>query len=168
MKKIFCVLICIVFVVLAGCGDNSREITPVTSSIKFTAKIEYNGIAHTYRVNIDEKSNTELIAKDSELKGMSYYFSGDKVTERFNKLEHEINLSSLPEGIIIDFIHSVFKTVTTEKNDVTSDNGQFILNADNERYNFKMFLGETGIPIKIEDKENGITAIISDAAIIRV
>ena len=156
---------CLCFIPLSGCKNEKEPIKPITTDLSFKAEIDYNGSTCKYDVKIDKNSNTELKATDNSLKGLSYYFSGDEITEKFNQLEHKFKISSLPQGVITDIIHSVFYTATKEKLAPIKENEQYILSGENSRYSFKIYIGQSGLPIKIKEAKKGITVIIKNAAI---
>ena len=165
MKRILLILTCLCFILFSGCKKENEPIKPITTNISFVAEISHNGICNKYNVKIDKNSNTELEAIDNGLNGLSLYFSGDEITEKFNKLEHKFKVSSLPQGVITDFIHSVFLTATKDNHDIETENEQYIIKGENNRYSFKIYLGQSGLPIKIEDKKNDIKVIIKNASI---
>ena len=154
------------FLFISGCKKEKSKVKPITNNLSFTAEIEHNNIIYTYDTIINNDYEMELKATSSGLSGLSYRFSGNTLTEKFNKLEHTIEISSLPDGVVIDFIYSVFSTVYKNKTSVKFKDKQYLLSDKNEDYCFTMFLGETGLPLKIEDKENGITVIIKNASLI--
>lgn len=166
MKKTICILLCLSFLFFSGCESKKTEIKPITKNLSFTAEIEHDNNIYTYDAIINNNYGIELKATTNGLSGLSYHFSGNTLTERFNKLEHIIETSSLPDGIIIDFIYSVYSTISKNKTTVKFQDNQYFLSDKNDKYCFKMFFGQTGLPLKIEDKENGITVIIKNASLI--
>lgn len=167
MKKIICILLCLSFLLFSGCGSKKTEVKPITKNLSFTAEIEHNNNFYTYDAKINNNYEIELKATSNGLSGLSYHFSGNTLTEKFNKLEHTIDVSSLPDGVIIDFIYSVFSTISKNKTTVKFQDNQYFLSDKSDKYCFNMFLGQTGLPLKIEDKENGITVIIKNASLIK-
>lgn len=154
------------FLFISGCKKEKSKVKPITNNLSFTAEIEHNNIIYTYDTIINNDYEMELKATSSGLSGLSYRFSGNTLTEKFNKLEHTIEISSLPDGVIIDFIYSVFSTISRNKTTVKFQDNQYFLSDKSDKYCFNMFLGQTGLPLKIEDKENGITVIIKNASLI--
>ena len=154
------------FLFISGCKKEKSKVKPITNNLSFTAEIEHNNIIYTYDTIINNDYEMELKATSSGLSGLSYHFSGNTLTEKFNKLEHTIEISSLPDGVIIDFIYSVFSTISRNKTTVKFQDNQYFLSDKSDKYCFNMFLGQTGLPLKIEDKENGITVIIKNASLI--
>lgn len=166
MKKILCFILCLCFFIPTGCNKKSSDVTAVTTGLSFTAEISYKNNTVSYSVTIFDNSDTEIKTLSDSLSGLCYTFSGETVTVSYNGLEYNIPISSLPEGIITDFLYSVFCTVKENNSAVMSENDEYYISDRNEKYSFKIYLGETGLPLKIEDSENGITAIIKNASII--
>jgi len=166
VKKIICFIFCLCIISFSGCKKESSGVIPITTGLSFTAEISYQDSVYTYDVTISKKSETELTALSDEIKGLKYRFSGQTLTERFNNLEHRVDISALPDRIITDFIHSVFLTVTEKQSKVISENDDFFITDQNDKYSFKIYFGETGLPLKIEDTKKGITATIKNATIL--
>lgn len=156
MKKL--VIICFIFVFLCSCSNERANFLPITDSLSFNAKI--NDEEMQYFVKIENKET--YIEADE----VSLNFKGDSASIRLDKLEYKTEISALPEGIYIDFIHSVFLDASKKQTEILSRNDKFYLEGETKRYSYKIYFGSSGLPIKITDSKNNISVIILNAKVL--
>lgn len=163
LKKIISILLLIVC--LAGCGTGDG-VCAITSGISFVADIEYENECYSYSVEIAENGDTVMTAvSENCLEGSVVRFFGSEICFECNGIAFSTEISALPEGIVSDFIYSVFSDATAKKENVSFEHDRYILNGKTDKYDYSMYLGETGLPIKITDKTGGITATIKNVCI---
>lgn len=164
MKKAFCFIICLSLFVCSGCNKKSSGVTAVTTGLSFTADISFYGLTTSYNVIISKDSVLEAEIISGSNKGLRCKISGNNVDIIFNGLNYSTNISSLPEGIITDFLYTAFKNANTRT--VFTDDNQYYIVGDTEKYKYKIFLGLTGLPIKIEESQKDINVIIKNATVL--
>lgn len=167
MRKTFCILVSLGLLLLCGCKSESCGVTAITDGLKFTAKIEYKKECYAYNVEIPKESNMRMEAVFPEnLKGMILEFSDTSVTVNYNGIEYNMTLSDLPLSSTIGFIYTVFSDAGTKKEDIILRNDEFFISGKTPAYEYNLYFGTTGLPIKVTDDKNDITAIIENATII--
>ena len=166
MKKIFCVFLALIlFLISSGCENKAEQISAVTKGLSFNAEVTYNGSIFLYFVDIDQNLTTQIEAlENGEKSGFKTVFSDEGIVFKYNDLEYKTSSASLPDGIITDFIYSVFKNAE-EATAIASDSGNASITDKTDKYSFVLTVGATGLPIKIEEKNFGISVIIKNAAI---
>jgi len=168
LKKALCVIFCFLFLFLSlslsSCNNKSPGVTAIASGLSFSAQINDNGLCYTLYVEIDEKNNTENeIISDSSLKGMKIIFNESDTVINYKELE--IAPEWLPQNMHLDFIHSVFYDIKQKQQNPELKNGEYVIEGKTEKYDYRLLLGGSGLPIKIEDKSNSISVVIKDAKI---
>lgn len=168
MKKLLCFILCTLLCIpLSGCNNKSSEVTAVTSGLKFTAHTTYLEENYEYHITVTENGEmlTEVFDKEKNTI-LTAHFSDENVTLRYSDLEYKTEISALPQGLIIDFFYSVFCDTATKKDNVLFQNDQYLISGSTDKYKYKMFLGQTGIPIKITEENLSITAVLKNQALL--
>ena len=98
--------------------------------------------------------------------GIDYLFENGKIIYKYNELEYIADISSLPESNLADFIPTVFSRLKDISDNVAYKNNQYYITDKTGKYEFTVYLGQTGLPIKITDKKNSIVAIIKNPTLI--
>lgn len=163
--KIIILLVVSFLIFLSGCTNTCPEVTPVTTGLKFNAEISYLNNTYKSNVKIDENGNLEM-STDSAPQ-IKYFFSGDKITLTHNEISHETEISSLQNGLTLDFLYSVFKSLSKSGEKTLTDKDKYYIKYDTEKYKYTCFFGMSGLPIKITESNFGITVLIKDATIIK-
>ncbi len=168
MKKAVLILIsfCLVF---SGCNGYNKipDVTAVTSGISFIAKLSYMENHYDYSVTIKENGVTEMkyISKSKET-GIDYIFKKDTVIYSYDGLSHKTDISDLEDGSVSDFIYTVFRETEKLRNNVIYKNQNYYIKGETDKYKFKIFLGQTGLPIKIIDTKMGVSVVIKSPSLI--
>ena len=97
---------------------------------------------------------------------INYLFTGDNVTYKYGNLEYKTTIFSLNENTAADLIHLVFKNITEEKHPIEYNNEQYYIKGDTKKYKYTVFIGGSGIPLKITVENKNITVLIKNAKII--
>lgn len=168
MKRIFLILLtfCLVF---SGCSGykKSSAVTAVTTGLSFIAKLSYEDGNYDFSVKIDEKGITEIKNISNEEKvGTDYIFEDGTVTYRYNELSYKTNINSIVESSVADFIYTVFKETENKRNNVSYKNEKYYIKCETDKYKFTIYLGQTGLPIKITDTKKGVSVIIKNATLL--
>lgn len=150
MKKIFCLFFCIIL--LSGCNKKSSEVTAVTTGLSFDAIVVSEDTETEYNITISKKGEINAVCPSN---GISYKYNSDSLDITYKELTYSTDLSSVPEGFILDFINTVFKDCS--KKSPLNRNNQYFLKGNTENYNYTIYFGATGLPLKIETQNLTIT-----------
>lgn len=167
MRKTFCLIILLLVFTLCGCNKKSSQTVAVSQGLSFTAEISYASQKYKFRVQIPDIQDTTIETVYPErLKGTFYKFSGSEANVSCKELNYKINISDLPKVSPITFIYEIYSDINANDYEVSFENDEFYISGESENYSYNLFLGRTGLPIKIEDNENNISAVITEATII--
>lgn len=161
MKKFICLMLCPLFLLISGCNKKSSDVTMVTTGLLFTAKLSLNGENYEYSVKITKDGNTEITSLKTNI---SYIFKGNNLTVKYGDLEYKTSLLSIPNGTFADLIHTVMKSAENQK--VYLENDVYFVNVKTEKYDCTIFLGQSGLPIKLTENNTGITVQICNATLL--
>ncbi len=158
MRKILCLFL--PFLLLCGCAVKSQAVKPVTKALSFDAQITYYNETYECNVKIFKNGDSEItFSSPKEIKGLKISYSANTVTADYNGLKYEIN-GTLPQFSASDILHKAFNynydTV------YTNDNEYYV---ENKNLNCKMYLGATGLPIKIIENSEKFSITIKNATI---
>ena len=164
MKKLL-ISFLVLIIPLSFCGCNkSDKVTAVTSGLVFDAETEYKENRFNYFVHIHSDGTTETeLLNNGESTGIKTVISKNIVTLSVSGLEKQTTLTSLPDGIILDFFATCFQDA--KKRDVKTINDTFYTEGETDKYDYKIILGATGLPIKIEESNFGISVNIKNATL---
>ncbi len=166
MKKLFCLINILGFLFLCGCNNNIADATAITEGISFTAEIEIADENYIFDVRIPQKSKMILKATAPKIINETVFeISGTQMKISCGELSYTASLSDLPENSPIRFISYVFSDASLKKNEVNFKENTYFICGKNEIYDYKLYLGTTGLPIKITDSKTNLTAIIKQATI---
>lgn len=165
MKRAAAIIISFILF-LSGCNAVSKEPTPVISNISFTAVIEYQNKLLEYAVTISETDEYKLeVLKNGKPTGLTVIFKDEKIKFSHQDIEYESSVSELPDGLIIDIIYTAFNSLPKNTPTKSKDDVFYIKNIT-ENYNYTIYFAETGLPIKMEEINNTITAIFKNMKIL--
>jgi len=165
VKKIFSILVTAVLILLCGC-DKIHNPTALTEKISFNAEIDYNNEKYELKVKIPKNSNI-IIEMDSpeRLKGSIFEFSNSNLTFNSQGLSYKTSAENLPSVSPVGFIYYVFSDVAKKSDQVNFQNDEYFISGKIKNYNYKFSFGASGLPIKIIDNKNNITAFIKGVSI---
>ena len=148
MKRLCCVAVCLLFVVLSGCEKNSG-VSAVTSGISFTLETVFGGTEIICDAVIKEDGKREYIVVEPEnIKGFTYESDGNETKIKFKELTYSVN--SAPLSNVFCMIDSVFASVGEDKIEPVRKNKMYTFSGKNEYGKFKLVTGESGLPINAE------------------
>lgn len=166
MKRILSLTFSVIFILLCGCNNISPGIVAVTEGLSFIAKVDYNNEIYEFKVEITQKNKMIMqVLSPKRIENFVFEFSGDSVAFGLGDLKHKSQIDALPEISPASFIYSVFSDAAKHKTDIALKNNEYFIIGTAEKYEYKLFIGTSGLPIKITDSENNITAIIKQATI---
>ena len=154
-------------IIVSGCNKKSSGVTPVTTGLSFTAQISLNNVESEYRVIASREGNIEIqTLKPESLADLCFNFSGSAVTVSYKGLEYKTELSSLPESSCPGFLYTVLSSLSQNCPTAVLKDEQYCISDSVGKYNYTLFLGEAGLPIKITESKIGFTAVIKNATIL--
>ena len=164
MKK-FLYLILIFALFCSACKQKSSDVTVVTTGLSFTAAASYLDNQNSYSVIIGKNGNTKIGNSDNSEQNITYHFEGQKLEISYNDLLYKCNLSAIKEGSIPEIIYYAFICAKTEK--VNFKNNEYFITCKNDKYKFKIYLGQTGLPIKITEQNFDVIINILNPTILK-
>lgn len=166
MKTLFCFITAFVLVLsLAGCKKSAKEVVPKTQDISFNAEITFYNESFECAVTLTEKDGMTLtLSHPEDISGLEFKIKSGNITATFNGLEYKTDSSSLPQQDIASFIYQVFKNSDSE---VFEEDDNYYIEGKTDEYSYKLYLGLTGLPLKIEENSGIINVIIKDVTIIK-
>ena len=154
MKKALCLLFSLL-IFCSGCDSKSSGVTAVTSGLSFDAKLIFSGKETIYTVNIEKDGTTEIILPS----GAVFVFSDNTYTVSYDGISKTADLSSLNKNLYVDFFYSLFKAVREKDCKVTAKDNRYLLECNTEKYDFTLFIGQSGLPIEVNEKNFGFKAV---------
>lgn len=160
MKRALCLLLSLL-IFCSGCGIKSSGVTAVTSGLSFDAKLIYAGEESIYTVNIEKNGTTEITLES----GAAFTFSDDNYTVSYEGLSKTAKLSSLNKNLYVDFFYLLFKTLRENDYEVTSKDDRHLIECGTSKYDFTLFIGQSGLPIEVNEKNFGFKAVFLSATL---
>ena len=147
---------------LCGCTKPISQ-TAILNNLQFDAEISSNDEKHNFFVSVNENGDTEMVCTDDlNISGTAFKFSQNGLTVSYNKLEYKTDINSLPDGINLDMLYCIFKNTKTDR--LKSENDLFFINGNTEKYKYKIYFGQTGLPIKIEEENFNISVLLKNVS----
>lgn len=164
MKKLYCAVFCILLgLSLTGCKKSS-DVTAVTTGLSFTAEISAQDKNLICDGAIDENGDIIFtVTSPEKIKGLCYSFSGDSAQISFNGLTYP--LDTLPYENSFTALKEIFSIVRKDEKNITSSNNSFFYSGECSFGEFRLFLGESGLPISASFSESGIEILFKNATI---
>ena len=167
MKKIISVLF-LAILFLCACGEKKISVTPVTSSISFTARLTYYNECYEANVTVAKNGETDMeITSPDTIKGLVFHFNGDSITAKYLGLEYKADFKSLPEGMCCTKLYEILKDTFNEDTTVTLEGDSYYITRDSEDLSYRLCLGATGLPISAEEKSTGFTVDFKNVTILK-
>ena len=157
MKKLLCLLL---FIPLIGCAQKTN-IKPVTRNISFITEMTYYNEYYEMAVNINGSGDMSIsILQPKELEGLVFNITNGKTTAEFSGIK--INTNDNYKTAAVNFIYSVLKT---EKQEVFKSDNHFFTKGKCDGGEYKMYISEAGLPLKILDSGARFEIIIKNLTI---
>lgn len=148
--------------VLTACSPTVKNITPITKGITFSCEATYYNEIYECEVTVQKNGDTQItFKKPVEIESLTYSFSSNGVSAKLNDVEY-INDKKVFEKSVANFIYEVMINSNT---DVFSEDDVFYTEDKAAGYEYKMQIGQSGLPIKIITNSQAIIVIIKNAKI---
>lgn len=162
MKKVLTVVSILIFF-LTGCKALSPDVTAVTTGLEFSAKVIAYEEEYNLFITVFEDATVEIINLSNEA---AYKLLGNEITISYGDIEYKTELSKTIENSVIGYIFSVLSSADDKKDDVLFKDGEYYLCDKGDGFDYTMYLGQTGLPLKLIDTAHDTEIIITDAALI--
>lgn len=159
MKKLFCVFL--IFLFTTGCKSKTENIKPIKNNISFDCSISFYN--ETYECKVTNKKATNFNLKftfPESINGLEYTIKNSKISSTYKGIEYKTSIENYPPQNLANFIYSV---LYSKNDEVFEENNNFYI----EDENYKLYVGLTGLPIKITEKSNTINITIKNASLLK-
>ena len=157
MKKLLCIFS---LLLLVGC-TNPSTVKPITRNLTFSADLTYYNEFYEISGEIDQ--NGKMIIKISEpenLKDIVFTVTDGNIKADFKGISYNLNSPNQTNAIL--FIYNAFKE---EAPKVYENNNQFFTKGKFENFEYKMFIGQSGLPLEIIDSSGRFNVIFKNPTI---
>ncbi len=157
MKKLLCIFS---LLLLVGCS-NATSIKPTTRNLSFLAEIAYYN--EFYEISAEISQNGEMtikILQPADLKDIVFTVTENDIKSEFNGITYEY--TSPHQSDVISFIYNAFKE---ENPKVFENDNQFFTKGKFENFEYKMFIGQSGLPLEIIDSSGRFNVIFKNPGI---
>lgn len=162
MKKVLVLFGFLIFF-LAGCKTLSPDVTAVTTGLEFSAKVMAKEEEYNLFVTVAQDGSISISDLES---GATFSFEKEQITVSLDGINYKTELSQNLENSVIGYIFSVLKSASLKQDEVYFKDGEYYLCDKAESFDYTLYLGQTGLPLKLCDTEHNIQIDISNAAII--
>ncbi len=157
MKKLLCI---ISLLLLVGCA-NVTKIKPITRGISFVGEMKYYNEYYELSVDIDKNGEMKIkIDEPTELGDLVFTFKDDEMSVSFKGISHEFGDTYKTEALNL-----IYKAFKEESPDVYEKNDEFFITGEYAGNEYKMFIGESGLPLKITNKGEKFEILIKNPTI---
>lgn len=157
MKKLLCIFS---LLLLVGC-TNASTIKPVTRNLTFTAELTYYNEFYEISGEINQNGKMTLkILQPDDLKDITFTVTNGNIKADFKGLSY--NLNSPNQTNAISFIYNAFKD---EAPKVYENNNEFFIKGQFDNFEYKMFIGQSGLPLEIIDSSGRFNVIFKNPGI---
>lgn len=168
MKKILSVLSVVAIALsVVGCREKSTDIIPLINGITFNGDVTYYNEYCECLVAVLKNGNMNIeVTSPDTIKGMSLEFIDEQIILKYNGQEQTYNSSSMPQGMAFTYIYDIFRDISGGNNTVTENNDNYFISGTTKECDYKLYVGATGLPIKIEEFKNGLTVNFKNVTLI--
>lgn len=164
LKKIIAVFLIILS--LCSCSGSEKKVSPILSSIAFTARINYYNEHYILNCDIDKEGVTSLcIVEPSDISGMKLIFSDSGVTAEYMGLSYTPKTERLPVLGVAEIIYRIISGINKDTALKLSEGENCVLEGriDDRAYSF--YFSPSGLPLFIEIPDNSFKIEFSDVYI---
>ncbi len=165
MKRLFCFFMSLILcLTLLGCKKNINSITPITRNLSFKAEVTFYNESFEADVFITDKDGMVIeLTHPEDISGLKFNIKSGNITATYKGLEYKTTDSNMPHKNIAGFLYEAFSLSNSE---VFEEDDNYFVEGKTTDYSYRMFIGSSGLPIKIEEKSGIINVIIKNTAIL--
>lgn len=166
MRKLLLPIIIVFVLSLCSCKTGS-QVKPTVKQISFTAEAVWDKTEYQVSAVTDGDLETEFtVISPEKIGNLKLTFSGDTVKLYFLELEHETQITCLPEGSPVRVIYEALKSADSENLKVYSENNKYFIRYNIGDTDYRLVLAETGLPLEITDKNGENRILFKDVTIL--
>ncbi len=157
MKKILLVLLLIMALVMAGCGEK-KEVKPVTDGLQCDISVSYNGMQIKGRLQKPKDGTCAIkITDPPALAGVTMSFTEKGVKLGYLGLSYTLSADALPET---GFGQILVNTLNNAKTGLsgTKSGDEYILKGSGETGSFTLTVDQNALPKKLSVPSAGFEA----------
>ncbi len=130
---------------LCGCKEETK-ISPIKVGIDFSANATYYNETYEFDCNVQKNGDMSIkFTYPEDIKGLKYIFTDKGVSVKFKEIEY-INENVVFENSVASLIYEVLINNNAQ---VFKEDNIFYIEGANNDFEYKLEIGETGLPIKI-------------------
>lgn len=157
MKKLLCIFL---LFLLVGC-TNPSTIKPITRNLTFSADLTYYNEFYEISGEINQNGKMTLkILQPEDLKDITFTVTDGNIKADFKGISYDFNSPHQTDAI--SFIYNAFKE---EAQKVYENDNEIFLKGDFDNFEYKMFIGQSGLPLKIIDSSGRFNVIFKNPGI---
>jgi hypothetical protein len=164
MKKTLCI-VCLIFCVISitACTKNTEQITVAKAGYvcdgivnfgeNFSCKIIANAVGGgIFSLKITEPDN---------MSGLTYYFDNSEMNISYDGLKGDVSVPT-EYGGFAEILNEVFLKFTTSSPTVFENDGKYLYEGNNAKYNFTVAFNEQGFPLSVTVNKEQLNATFSN------
>ena len=146
--------------ILTGCARAS-SITPITRNLSFTAEVTYYNEFYEISGEINHNGQMTLNFLEPEaLKDIVFTITDNNIKAYFKGISYDYN--SPQQSDVISFIYNAFKE---EAPTVYENDNDFFTKGKFDDFEYKLFIGQSGLPLKIIDSSGRFNVVFKNPSI---
>lgn len=147
IKRLF--VLPLVLLLLCGCSER-KSVTPVLNNISFTAEIDYGDAEFMANVELTQDALNLVVTEPQEIKDLTLNIAKNGVTSEFKGATYSPDISSLPEGAIVQVLYDVLTDISASQNTTVCDEENCEIKGRVNGYEYEFTFSPTGLPISLE------------------
>ena len=157
MKRVISVIILVINIISLCSCKNSGKVIPVSSGLSFTASCSYNNENYNIEASIHKNKTAEFkfFFTDGS-NSMIFKYSNNLVKLIYDSLEYEIPIDNLKNSSITNLLYYLFKDLNDNEQKIKFKDGIGVLERKVQDYDYKFYISQTGLPIKLIEKKYDI------------
>lgn len=163
VKKVLSLFL-LTLIFCSGCAQKSPKATLVAKGLSFNVEITESEENFKYSVIFSNKGEMKITDLNKKEPRVNYIFSEDTVTVCHNELTHKIQLENM-NITSIKFLYEIFKYVNQNECTVKFKNDQYFVSEKTEDYDFTLYIGQSGLPIKLTEENYGFNINFSNVSL---
>ncbi|MBQ6826036.1 MAG: hypothetical protein IJP34_05190 [Clostridia bacterium] len=164
MKRLSLIFFSFLIILLSGCNKKSSDVKIITSELTFLAEYENNNIKNEYFVEIKKDKTIISVVKPEKIEDTKFIFTENSCKVSYKEITADLNIKS-NENFIPRLIYSAFTNATNKEAEILTENKETYFSSRVEDLEFKLYIGNSGLPLKLIFPENNTEIIIKNATI---
>ncbi len=160
LKKIFSVIL--ILALFTGCNGSNTKVKPILRGISFLCEVTYYNEVYEFEGDVQSNGDTVISFKSpSEIEGLKFSFTKNGVMANFNEIEY-VSQNKVFENSAASFVYEVLWSADSE---VLKEDDVFYTQGVTDEFEYRLELGQTGLPIKITTRPDAVCVIFKNVKI---